>query len=255
MTDSEFDGKADQWDPLAPSDYRDETPEEIVDDAAPAPSDCPTEAVEEVPIDERDGGYSDPLHVVRVWVEGDRLVRVRISNIWQHKLKTEKASLAHCILAALITAWADQSPALSGEPAQEHPEPSVDESELLEFSSLAEAQAALEACVAEFDARYQELSQLEPPMTRGHAGGATVVVDPSGRITNVEFKESWIARADVSTINHSVRRLRRRLITSCQPITLPNNCKISSINTKWFAPRCRPGSTKETGNDRQALGR
>ncbi len=192
-----------QWDPLAPNVYRDAPDEELVDDAAPAPSDAPV-------VDDTaqgtaaGGGFADPSGIARVWMAEGRLTRVRISSNWRSKVAAEQVDLSDCVNAAIVAASLEVQDLTAPVEQSGH---QVADADLIPISSRAEATRLLD----EWQQRQQEaIERLDDvdmaalPQTRAHSAGATAVLDPYGRLMHVELSGAWLERADVTTINTHV---------------------------------------------------
>lgn len=227
VTSNLSDVDTDQWDPLAPVAYRDEPPAEVIDEAAPVvlgASDEPEEPSDEDP---GDGGFSDSLGVARVWLEEDKLVRLRVSANWRTRLADESVTLADCINAALLAASLQ---------VEHEPEAMFDEvpaSDLIEITSRAQAEQMIDELIERQEIAIANMSEevaQELPTTRAHAGGATAVLDWSGRLMSVEFAESWLARSEVTTINNSVVAAAQKAYREFAPPELPTQTELQQLS-------------------------
>lgn len=201
MSDDRLGVDGEQWDPLAPVVYRDEMPAQVIDEAAPVPTDSPSVAEEPEPEETGDGGFSDGFGVSRVWFEDGKLVRLRVSANWRARLAEESVSLADCINAAILAASLEMGHEF------EAFDDEVPESDLIEITSRAQADRLIadlvhrqEVAVANAEG---ETSQ-ELPTTRAHAGGVTAMLDGTGRLMQVELAEGWLVRSEVAAINNAV---------------------------------------------------
>lgn len=193
-----------QWDPLAPAEYRDEEPQQVLDDAAPAPSDAPV-------VVESDGGagsgpgVADSFGVARVWISDGRLTRLRVSSNWRSKVQAEKVSLSDCINAAIVEASLEVHDLST---PVEQPSRDVPDEELIPLSSSAEADRLMEDWMRRQEAAVARVEEGPAPeglsTTRAHSAGATAVVDPFGRLMHVELSDQWLDRCDASAINNHV---------------------------------------------------
>lgn len=216
----------DQWDPLAPVAYRDEAPAEVIDEAAPVPSDAPY--MEEPPRgeDSGDGGVSDGMGISRVWLEDGKLTRLRVSSNWRARLSDETVSLADCINAAIMAASLD----LEHESEDSFPE--VPESELVPISSSRQADELFEDLRLRQESalqRLQEESVGDGRHTRAHANGATAVLDEAGRLMRVEFADSWLARSETTSINNSVVAAAQKAYRNYVPTTRPAKAEFDRL--------------------------
>lgn len=193
-----------QWDPLAPAQYRDAEPHQVVHDAAPAPSDAPV--VDHVTQGAATGGgHSDPAGIARVWMTDGRLTRLRVSSNWRTKVAEQKVALSDCINAAIVDASLEVHDLTA---AAERTPTEVDDADLIPISSRAEADRIMDDWMRRQEAALERLDQGPPPeempTTRAHSGGATAVLDPYGRLMHVELSEQWLERCDVTAINNNV---------------------------------------------------
>lgn len=193
-----------QWDPLAPAQYRDAEPHQVIDDAAPAPTDAPV--VDEVAEGgATGGGHSDPAGIARVWMTDGRLARVRVSSNWRTKVAEQKVTLSDCINAAIVESSLYVHDLTT---PVEHTARDVPDEELIPLASAVEADRLLDDWMRRQEAAVARLQEApvpdEMPTTRAHSAGATAVLDAHGRLMHVELSEQWLERCDTTAINNNV---------------------------------------------------
>lgn len=185
-------GFDDDFDPLAPPDFGD-APDEAADPGV--------------------GGYADPDRIVRVWVEDNRLTKVRVSPVWFRRVMGEDTLENH-----FRQAFAEASFALASVPPE--PSASADEDDaapddLDAFDQLprlsASSLTAFGELFAQLERRIDEAvdnpspGRAEPaPPTIGNSPGAGVVLDSRGRACDVRFEEEWLDEVQVGAIGSAV---------------------------------------------------
>lgn len=168
----------------------------------------PDEAWAEEPVDEGDGGFSDADAIVRVWFDGDRLTKVRVSPQWFRRLTgqdtLERRFAQAFALAATRLTEVQEQPAGPADPLRGAP-PEV----LAEFNQLPElSEASLLAYEqvsagldAELAAALDRAAQVTPPSAvAARSKGVTARLDAWGRMSEVEFEQAWLDEAQVGAI-------------------------------------------------------
>lgn len=179
----------DDYDPLAPM--------HVVgnDDAEPAAS----------------GGFADPDQIVRLWVEDDDIIRVRVSLAWRERLG--ERDLGRCFDAALAL-----SRLMVPEPDTETPDrdlPDVDFSGLPKFTG--DLLTTFQLAFDNFNRRWHDAAQRlkETPLPAAAprpivTDGVTVHLNPQGQVERVEFDEEWLEDVDSREIADAVMEASRR---------------------------------------------
>lgn len=206
----------------APAAYADEPAEVEEDDdiiAPPIPRD--SEADEE----SVDGGVSDAKRIVRVWVTDGKLTKVRISPNWAVKLERRKnqSSLGEVVSAVLQVAH------LGVARTQHLPNPEDYEVELtpefkrslpgLSMSSLNRMHELYEELRQRVRANAEGNRQLSAPAepTVGRVKGVTVVLNPHGHATRVDFDPKWLDQAHAGAISQGIMEAANVAYSEYQP--------------------------------------
>lgn len=186
-------GFDDDFDPLAPPDFGD-APDEAADPGV--------------------GGFADPDRIVRVWVEDNRLTKVRVSPVWFRRVMGEDTLENH-----FRQAFAEASFSLASVPDESTAPVDEDEDGLADddaaFDQLPRLSKASLAAFGELFAQVERRideavdssapGRAEPaPPTVGTAQGVTVVLDARGRACDVQFEEDWLDEAQVGAIGSAV---------------------------------------------------
>ena len=95
------------------------------DEAVPvAPAPALDEATPEEPEEVGDGGISDADRLVRLWLEDTRIVKVRLSPVWFHRITGRDTLESHFRQAMMLSTL--HLPALPDDPDDEDGEDFVD---------------------------------------------------------------------------------------------------------------------------------
>lgn len=195
----------DDYDPLAPVHYGDD-------------------AVEDEAELGHDTGFTDGDNIVRVWVSDGRLSRVKISPVWNHKVREK--TLDECFAAALAGARIQIAPA-----AEETPEPDltgVDFSGLPRFnrSPFVTYRLALQ----NFNQRWDDAvarARTTPPEPSKPVGaeteGVTVRLDSEGFAVAVEFDDEWLEDMPVGDIHYWVLETANRAYAAYETAPVPQD--------------------------------
>lgn len=222
-----------QWDPLAPDSYVDDSERVVIDEAAPVPG------ADETPVDPaagyhgprledlgpgEDGSFTDPMRLVRVWLEDGVLSRVRVATTWKQKLEGRRESLADSLTAAVVAAQVHDARRAQENRSALPLVPMLDPAKEISFSSH---QEALERQLDLIRRQQEFLATMEPVASEGlgalaHDGGVTVRLDAQGSVFRIDLSEAWLSRAETSSINHSVvaaaRAARREFVPPADPV-------------------------------------
>lgn len=234
MTERGFDGldpfDDDELAAPAPSPVSDAAPLEPEDDPLAAPKYAAAEPEPDEELDEPgDGGFSDRDLVVRIWMDGDRLTKVRISPVWFTKL-APKERLEDRFTEALFHHRTATQPLL------EEPEPvglvaqleALPEEVRAAFDELPglsrELSVAIEALGSELFEATQRAVEADRQLflatsreVKGTAPGVTVTVDAWGHTSRIAFDESWLDTAQVGTIVSHVQQAADRAYAAWKP--------------------------------------
>ena len=205
---------------------------------------APSFATEEGPApeeaeDEGDGGFSDGDGIVRVWLDGGRLIKCRVSPVWFSRLR-QGDKLQHHFGEALMLAMLDRAAGLLDEPDPEPVGPmealaALPDEVRAVFETLPplsrELLSAIDAVAEELDQRIgvtletRNSEQKEAVKFVGRSQGVTVIVDEWGNTTEVDFDEKWLDQAQVGAIVTHVQlaadRAQARLQAPAEDPTQP----------------------------------
>ena len=142
------------------------------DEAVPvAPAPAQDEATPEEPEEVGDGGISDADRLVRLWLEDTRIVKVRLSPVWFHRITGRDTLESHFRQAMMLSTL--HLPALPDDPDDEDGEGFVDSTDpdalpadvqrvFNQLPSLGpRTLAAFEQVIADLDARYAAFADAE----------------------------------------------------------------------------------------------
>lgn len=198
----------DDFDPLAPPSDPQLPAEDVVaeDDPLAAPS-YDDGAIEADEIDESDGGFSDHHGIVRLWLEGDRLSRVRLSPVWFHKV-ADAAALEACFRQALLLATLRIAPEPAGDEADTAHEEEFPAEVYDRFRGLPELSRrslmAFDQLGREMEERHAaalpEPEPKEPAVVSGRSKGVTVTLNDAGLVDRITFDPKWLDDAQVGAI-------------------------------------------------------
>lgn len=153
-----------------------------------------------------DGSASDSQGIVRVWVEENRITKVRVSPRWHSRL--QRRTLDDCFMQALMNANLHVA---SVEPPEVRTYDDADFSGLPPFSqrSFAAFQHAFDDVERRWDEaleRREEKVPLPRPATTGKSKGVTVSLTDDGIANAVTFDTKWLDTAQAGDIcTHVVR--------------------------------------------------
>lgn len=207
-----------QWDPLAPQRYVHDSELTLVDDAAPVPGADgdveadPASTYRGPALEEfgpaSDGSFTDPLHVVRVWFDGDTVSRVRVSTTWRQKLDGAKHGLADCLSAAV--SFAQHHHCTNTSSPEVEPFPTIPDDQQRDFDSAAQIVECGDELIRHYNAVLQQMLHDEANTSDqasaviAHDAGVTVRLGDHGLISRIDLSQTWLARAETSSINSSV---------------------------------------------------
>lgn len=189
---------ADEFDPLAAPRY---SAEEAGDEAA----------------DEHAGGFADSDRIVRVWVENDRITRVRVSPVWFHKITGEDTLENHfreALAPSTVRIASLDDPVDTGPDVAETLR-TLDREALVEFNQLPRlSNRTLIAFSQLFDdqngrieraiARAENDDPESRPVVTGRSQGVIVTLNDEGLAESVDFDEDWLDDNHVGAISTHV---------------------------------------------------
>lgn len=207
------------------------------DEAVPvAPAPALDEATPEEPEEVGDGGISDADRLVRLWLEDTRIVKVRLSPVWFHRITGRDTLESHFRQAMMLSTL--HLPALPDDPDDEAGEDFVDSTDpdalpadvqrvFNQLTALGpRTLAAFEQVIADLDARYaaaeERASEPRPvaPAVTGSVRGATVTLDANGYAVDVAFDQAWLDGAQVGQICAAVQAAADKAYERFEPATV-----------------------------------
>lgn len=170
------------------------------------------------PFDDGEAGYSDPDHLVRVWVTDGRLSKVRISPVWH--LKVGNKTLDDCFAAALAASRVRvDSMTITDVEAEAA---GVDFSGLPRFGR--DPFTTFRLAIDNFNRRWQEAvdrhrasPEAPPEPVRVEADGVAVALDGDGHAVAVTFDEDWLEDAEVGDISSAVLATAKKAYAAYRP--------------------------------------
>lgn len=205
------------------------------DEAVPvAPAPAPDEATPEEPEEPEgpgDGGVSDADRLVRLWLEGTRIVKVRLSPVWFHRITGRDTLESHFRQAMMLSTLHLPAPPADDDETGDSTDPDLLPPEVQRvFNQLPSVGprtlAAFEQIIADLDARYAAAEARAsaprpvPPAVTGSVRGVTVTLDESGYAVDVAFDQAWLDGAQVGQICAAVQAAADRAYERFEPATV-----------------------------------
>ena len=168
-----------------------------------------------------DGGVSDADRIVRIWLEGHRIVKVRLSPVWFHKVAARDTLESHfrqaMALSSLRVAEASAPPEQTDSLGADDALGDVSRlpQEVLKvFNGLPKVGpgtlTAFECLFADVNARIaaaEDAATPTPtmPVVSGSVRGVKVILNQAGFAVDVEFDQTWLDDAQVGAICTAVQ--------------------------------------------------
>ncbi|MEO7588154.1 MAG: hypothetical protein ABIS84_09025 [Arachnia sp.] len=211
----------------------------------------PDDEDDDAEVDAAHDGFQDPDGIVRLWFDGDELMRVRVSSRWRSKLGAR--TLDDCFSAAIMMA------SMRVAEVQPRSMPTLDDVDFMQLPPVsARSVAAFQKLFDDVEGRWNEALEnyeARPPApstaTSGRSQGVTAQLGPTGRLAKISFDTQWLEGAQAKTIRSQVIRAWQQARARFTP-TEDDRAELDAVETEHqlmtaaFAAMLNPGSRSET---------